>query len=83
MCGTFAPESDTPQCHIQQYTQCIHVLGVHFHENTLLNNATYFSLLYFELAVDTMLLCTLPKLDTLFGVSTQRPVCKYREKNCM
>ena len=51
--------------------------------NTLLNNATYFSLLYFELAVDTMLLCTLPKLDTLFGVSTQRPVCKYREKNCM
>ena len=51
--------------------------------NTLLDNATYFSLLYFELAVDTMLLCTLPKLDTLFGVSTQRPVCKYREKNCM
>ena len=51
--------------------------------NTPLNNATYFSLLYFELAVDTMLLCTLPKLDTLFGVSTQRPVCKYREKNCM
>ena len=51
--------------------------------NTLLNNATYFSLLYFELAVDTLLLCTVPKLDTLFGVSLQRPVCKYREKNCM
>ena len=51
--------------------------------NTLLNNATYFSLLYFELAVDTLLLCTVPKLDTLFGVSTQRPVCKYRERRGM
>ena len=55
----------------------------YIYTNTLLNNATYFSLLYFELAVDTLLLCTVPKLDTLFGVSPQGPVCKYREKNCM
>ena len=62
MCGTFAPDSDTPQCHIQQYTQCIHVLGV-ISRNTLLNNATYFSLLSFELALDTLLCYTVPKLE--------------------
>ena len=48
--------------------------------NTLLDNATYFSLLYFELALDTLLCYTVPKLE--YALSRLPPLqgtlCKYR-----
>ena len=34
-----------------------------YYTNTLLNNATYFTVLYFELALGTMLCYTVPKLE--------------------
>ena len=49
----------------------------YIYTNTLLNNATYFSVLYFELALGTLLCYTVPKLEyALWRLTPATPVQK-------